>query len=89
MTPTEPVRAAGWRMDPPVSVPRASGAWNAVTAAADPPPDPPGMRDRSHGLAVSPKAECSLEEPIANSSRFVLPSSGIRAARSRRVTVAS
>ena len=29
-TPTEPVTEAGWRMDPPVSVPRARGAWWAA-----------------------------------------------------------
>lgn len=27
LTPTVPVTAAGWRMEPPVSVPIASGAW--------------------------------------------------------------
>ena len=30
---------------------------------------------RSHGLRTGPKAEFSFEEPIANSSWFVLPSS--------------
>ena len=60
-TPTVPVTAAGWRIDPPVSVPTASGASNAATAAAEPPPDPPGMRSRSHGLWVGPNAECSVE----------------------------
>ena len=49
-----PVTAAGWRIEPPVSVPIASGASNAATAAADPPPEPPGMRSRSHGLRVGP-----------------------------------
>ena len=39
-------------MDPPVSVPIAIGAWNDATAAADPPPEPPGMRVRSHGLCA-------------------------------------
>ena len=42
--PTEPVTAAGWRIEPPVSEPSASGASNAATAAAEPPPEPPGMR---------------------------------------------
>jgi hypothetical protein len=54
LTPTVPVTAAGWRMEPPVSVPIASGASNAASAAADPPPEPPGMRERSHGLRVGP-----------------------------------
>src|SRR3954453_18519895 len=73
LTPTVPVTAAGWRIEPPVSVPIASGASYAATAAADPPPEPPGIRSRSHGLCVGPYAECSVDEPIANSSMFVLP----------------
>ena len=53
-TPTVPVTAPGCRMEPPVSVPMASGASYAATAAAEPPPEPPGMRPRSHGLRVGP-----------------------------------
>src|SRR3712207_9466246 len=67
----------------------ASGASNAASAAADPPPEPPGMRSRSHGLRVGPKAEFSVEEPMANSSMFVLPRMTMPASRSLRVTVAS
>ena len=84
-----PVIAAGWRIEPPVSVPIASGASNAASAAAEPPPEPPGMRAVSHGLRVGPYAECSVDEPMANSSMFVLPRIVIPAARSRAVTVAS
>src|SRR3954452_22805245 len=76
-------------MDPPVSVPIASGAWNAATAAAEPPPEPPGIRSRSQGLRVGPNAECSVEEPMANSSRLVLPAMAKPAARSLATTVAS
>src|SRR6266699_2187161 len=47
-TPTRPQTAAGWRIEPPVSVPMPSGAWYAATAAAEPPDDPPGTRLRSH-----------------------------------------
>ena len=72
-----------------MSVPIASGASNAATAAADPPPDPPGMRSRSHGLWVGPNAECSVDEPIANSSMLVLPRIGSPAALTRAATVAS
>src|SRR5215218_6872687 len=53
-TPTVPVTAPGWRIDPPVSVPTASGASKAATDADDPPPEPPGIRPRSHGLRVAP-----------------------------------
>jgi len=84
-----PVKAAGCRMDPPVSVPIANGAIPAATAAAEPPEDPPGTRWRSQGLRVGPKAEFSVEEPIANSSMLVLPSTMMSAAASRSVTVAS
>src|SRR3954471_23495490 len=76
-------------MEPPVSVPSAIGASNAATAAAEPPPEPPGMRLRSHGLWVGPYAECSVEEPIANSSMLVLPRIGSPAARTLATAVAS
>ena len=89
LTPTVAVSAAGWRMEPPVSEPMASGAWNAASAAALPPPEPPGTRSVSHGLRVGPYAEFSVDEPIANSSMLVLPRIGMPAARSRAVTVAS
>src|ERR1700754_4821641 len=42
-----------------------------------------------HGLRVGPYAEFSVEEPIANSSIFVLPRIGMPAALSLAVTVAS
>src|SRR5256885_4223105 len=76
LRPTIPHSAAGWRIEPPVSVPIAHGARPAATAAALPPELPPGTRSRSHGLRTGPKAEFSLDEPIANSSWLVLPSSG-------------
>src|ERR1700689_3221082 len=87
--PTMPQTAAGWRMEPPVSVPIPSGASYAVTAALDPPDDPPGMRLRSHGLRDGPYAEFSVDEPIANSSMLVLPRMMTPAWRSRAVMVAS
>ena len=84
-----PVSAAGCLIEPPVSEPSAHGASPAATAAAEPPDEPPGTRSRSHGLRVGPKAEFSVDEPIANSSMFVLPSSGKPASRQRVATVAS
>src|SRR5919202_4207259 len=83
-----PHSAAGWRIEPPVSVPIAHGALPAATAAAEPPDEPPGTRERSHGLSVGPYAEFSVEEPIANSSWLVLPSSGAPASISRSTAVA-
>ena len=48
-----PHEAAGWRIEPPVSVPSASGAMPAATAAAEPPREPPGTR-AVPGLRVGP-----------------------------------
>src|SRR5882762_1563598 len=76
-------------MDPPVSEPRPSGAYSAATAAALPPLEPPGTRVMSCGLRVGPNAEFSVDDPIANSSRFVLPMVTAPAARNRSTTVAS
>jgi hypothetical protein len=45
--PTMPVNAAGWRIEPPVSVPVAARHRSAATAAAEPPEDPPGVSCRS------------------------------------------
>ena len=45
----------------------------AATAAAEPPEEPPGTRARSQGFRVFLKALFSVDEPIANSSMFVLP----------------
>ena len=84
-----PQSAAGWRIEPPVSVPSDSGTPLDATVAAEPPEEPPGTRSRSHGLCVGPNAECSVEEPIANSSRFVLPTITAPASFSRCTTVQS
>jgi hypothetical protein len=88
LSPTTPQSAAGWRIEPPVSVPIAHGARPAATAAADPPEDPPGTRSRSHGFRTGPKPEFSFDEPIANSSILVLPSTGAPAAVRRSTAVA-
>ena len=76
-------------MLPPVSLPRLAAENPAATAAALPPLDPPGTREVSSGLRVGPNAEFSVLEPIANSSRFVLPTITAPAAASRVTTVAS
>src|SRR5687768_18594288 len=83
LSPTVPVSDAGCRMEPPVSVPRAKYAWPPATAAAEPPDEPPGTVDSSHGLRTGPNAEFSLDDPMANSSQFVFPSR-IAPAASRR-----
>ena len=85
----QPHKDAGWRIDPPVSVPKAPKASSAATAAAEPPLEPPGTREKSHGLRVGLMLEFSVDEPIANSSMFVLPNGIAPAARSFRIMVAS
>ncbi len=72
-----------------MSVPRAAAASSPATAAAEPPDEPPGTRARSHGLCVGLNAECSVDEPMANSSMFVLPSITAPASVSRATAVAS
>jgi hypothetical protein len=88
-TPTTPQNAAGWRTEPPVSEPSAIGTIPDATATAEPPDDPPGTRSRRIGFLVGPYALCSVDEPIANSSMFVLPNGIAPAARRRVTTVAS
>src|ERR671913_1257950 len=87
--PTTPHSDAGWRIEPPVSLPRLTLAKPAATAAALPPLDPPGTRVGSWGLRVGPNAEFSVLEPMANSSRLVLPTTTAPAAARRCTTVAS
>ena len=84
-----PQNAAGWRIEPPVSDPSAAGASRAATAAAEPPLDPPGTHAGFQGLRLGPRTECSVVDPMANSSQFVLPMTTAPAAVSRSMTVAS
>src|SRR4051812_26254384 len=89
LNPTHPQRAAGWRIEPPVSEPKVAMHSSAATAAAEPPDDPPGMRSKSHGLRVVKNAEFSVDEPIANSSMFKRPKIIAPASRNFAITVAS
>ena len=52
--PEMPHKAAGCRMDPPVSVPVAAGAMRAATAQAEPPELPPGTVVMSQGFLTGP-----------------------------------
>ena len=52
--PVRLVSAAGWRIEPPVSVPVAAGNRRAATAAAEPPDEPPGTCSRFHGFFTAP-----------------------------------
>ena len=53
--PVTPQSAAGWRIEPPVSVAVAAGTMRAATAAAEPPEEPPGTMAGFHGLRTGPK----------------------------------
>src|SRR2546428_11507886 len=86
--PTTPHSDAGWRTEPPVSEPSAAGTAPAATRAADPPDEPPGTRCLSSGCSTRPYAECSEDEPIANSSQFVFPATSAPAASSFATAVA-
>src|SRR5580698_6617028 len=77
INPTTPQKDAGWRIDPPVSDPKVTTAMSAATAAAEPPDDPPGTRLKSRGLRTGWYAEFSFDEPIANSSQFILPNTTV------------
>ncbi len=52
--PVMPQNAAGMRVDPPVSVPKAKGTTPRAIAAALPPDDPPATRAGSKGLRTGP-----------------------------------
>ena len=68
------MKEAGCLIDPPVSVPIVAGVKLAANALEDPPDEPPGTKFFSIGLITFPKKLVSLDEPIANSSQFNLPS---------------
>src|SRR5260221_13136107 len=87
--PLTPHRAAGWRIEPPVSVAVAAGTSRAATAAAEPPEEPPGTRLGSQGFRTGPKWLVSLDEPLANSSMLVFPSTTKPGARNRNTTRAA
>ncbi len=52
--PTSPQKAAGPRMEPPVSSPREVAHRKAAVAAPEPLLEVPGLRDRSQGLCGRP-----------------------------------
>ena len=86
-SPTRPQQAAGIRIEPPPSLPWATGSRPAATAAAAPPEDPPGVRSRSQGLRVGPKMWASLTGRIPYSGSVVVPTRTNPAALRRLVTL--
>ena len=62
MIPTMPVKAAGWRMEPPVSLAVAARQRRADTADAEPPDDPPGVsRPRLSELSAAARPLSRLQ----------------------------
>ncbi len=55
-----PVKCAGTRTEPPLSLPSPAADIPAAIAADSPPLDPPGDRSRSHGLRVWPCSRLSV-----------------------------
>jgi hypothetical protein len=87
--PKSPQFAAGMRIDPPPSPPRATGTSPAATAAADPPEEPPGVLDWSWGLRVTPYPPVWVKGHAPNSGIRVVPMMTAPASRSSRTTRAS
>ena len=87
--PTTPQSAAGMRMEPPVSVPSATGRIPAATAAADPPLEPPATRSALCGFRTGPDDELTDVTPSPSSCIAVLAAIKAPAARKRRTTGAS
>jgi hypothetical protein len=73
LNPTTPHHAAGIRIEPPESLPSATSARPAASAAALPPLEPPASRPGAIGFGTVPKWTFCDEIPYANSCRFVLP----------------
>ena len=95
--PVTPQNEAGWRIEPPVSVPVAAGArprgHGRGAAARRAAGNARGSQGLRTGTAWSKPsagtATFSLAEPIANSSQLSLPSVTAPASASLRTTVAS
>ena len=77
MKPTRPQRAAGTRMEARVSVPSEPSAMPVTSEIAEPPLDPPGIRESSQGLL-----DWGVVTPSANSWVTALPAMAAPAARS-------
>ena len=89
LSPVIPQNAAGWRIDPPVSLPNARILIRDDTLAADPPDDPPGTLLIFQGFLVFMILENSVVDPMANSSRLVFPIMIPPCAFIEEITVAS
>src|SRR5437773_8317666 len=71
--PTTEQKLAGFRNEPPLSVPSAIGTIPHASATAAPPLLPPHVLARSQGFLVGPKTGLKACEPAPNSGVLVLP----------------
>src|SRR5207245_8920451 len=82
-------KLAGFRSEPPVSLPSAIGTIPQASATAAPPLEPPHVFARSYGFSVRPKTSLNVCEPAPNSGVLVLPKVIAPAPRSRSTSSAS
>jgi len=87
--PTMLVKAAGFRREPPVSLPSAIGSMPVVRATAAPPLLPPTVFRTLYGFTVVPNTGLKVLEPAPNSGVLVLPTVIAPAVRSERTSRAS
>src|SRR5688572_18840278 len=71
--PTTLQNAAGFRSDPPVSLPSAIGTMPHASATVAPPLLPPHVLPRSYGLRVAPNTALTVCCPEPHAGAFVLP----------------
>ena len=81
-----PWKAAGTRPEPAVSVPKAMSAIPSATATPEPELEPPDTRSGRRMSRTAPYGLRVPTSPVANWSRFVLPSTTAPAAVRRSTT---
>ena len=72
-SPCTPQAYAGYRMEPPMSVPCARCPIPDATAAAAPPDEPPGVSAGSRGLRVAPCSRLLVNQRSENAGVLVRP----------------
>ena len=83
------LNAAGTRPEPAVSLPSENGTSPRATTEAEPELDPPLTYSGLKLLATAPCGDRVPTSPVANWSKFVLPTTMAPAARKRATTGAS
>ena len=71
-----------------MSLPASRAERPAARAAADPPDEPPGARERSQGLFVVPYMTLKVCQSISQSGTLVVPNRTAPASRRRSTTTA-